>query len=42
VVASVVAALRLYNEDPRQLMKRIGSPELEIGRIIEKKWLQRN
>jgi hypothetical protein len=41
-VVSVGSAPRPYNEDLRQLRKRIKSPELAVGRIIEKKWQQRN
>jgi hypothetical protein len=40
-VFSVWATPRLYNEDFRQLELR-ESPELAVGRIIEKKWWERN
>jgi hypothetical protein len=42
-VFSVGAAPRLYNEDLTQLELELSRvPELAVGRIIEKKWQERN
>jgi hypothetical protein len=42
-VFSVGPAPRLYNEDLRQLeLEARESPELGVGRIIEKRWQKRN
>jgi hypothetical protein len=42
-VFSVGAAPRLYNENLRQLQLELReSPELAVGRIIGKKWQERN
>jgi hypothetical protein len=42
-VFSVEAAPKLYNKDLRHLELELReSPELAVGRIIEKKWQERN
>jgi hypothetical protein len=42
-VFSVEAAPRLYNEDLRHTELELRqSPELAVGRIIDKKWQERN
>jgi phage terminase Nu1 subunit (DNA packaging protein) len=42
-VFSLGVAPRIYNEDRRQLNLELRlSPELALGRIIEKKWQERN
>jgi hypothetical protein len=42
-VFSVGASLRSYNEDVTQLELELSRvPELAVGRIIEKKWQERN
>jgi hypothetical protein len=42
-VFSVGAALRLYNEDLMEIELELSRvPELAVGRIVEKKWQERN